>query len=293
MTPRPLLFGALIAVVLALFWGSRVQGDLGPGIVQPAADGNAFVSSGELTLEEPTRPNAADEDEAVGAARREDTSVDRRGIRGRVIDAVTGEPVAYATFHGGTGEVRTSGKGEFRYVDKSHDGYHFVVAAKGYCFLRGRIERDQLGASERIEFPMVVSAPLVGRVVDVDGKPITSAVVRIFEVEGATFDSASLLPEGTPLAWDLVGEGYGLRVVTEDDGVFRLPGVVPRSMHTALRITKLRFHPEVVPLVGSGPGATTELQVVIKRKFLGSQGELAGTVFHEGVPVEADVWVVF
>ena len=208
--------------------------------------------------------------------------------RGRVIDVTTQRPIGGALFHAATRVANANEQGEFRYDRVTAGDLPFIVKAEGYCSLRGQLEAPERENSEVIEFPLLASSPVEGRVVDIDGHPVARAIVRTV-VLPAKGDDAEPLPIGTPEGWSLVAEASVVRVTVDEDGRFRLPGLVPHSRNQ-LHVTRLGFVADVREIVAAGPGVATHREVVLQYEQEPGRGDVVGTVHLNGKPARADLW---
>ncbi len=202
----------------------------------------------------------------------------------------TRRPIAGALFRVGTRVVQVDERGEFRYDQGTAEGFPFVVEAEEYCDLRGHLEAPGSGSTEAIEFPLLASSPVEGRVVDMDGRPVARAIVHTVELPAAKGDRAHPLPSGTPDGWNLVAEALGVRTVADEDGHFRLPGLVPHSRSLGLHVVRPGFVPNVGEIVAAGPGEATHHQVVLEYEQVPGRGEVVGTVYLNGKPASAHIW---
>ena len=285
---RPLLLtmaavAVLFLLALTVDWSFAGRGAFPAVDLSPAPD--AALRS-KPALEKPTAATGVAAFDEDGAARRTVAS-GPRALRGRVIDAASGEPVFRATFYGRTGDASTNRKGEFRYAEEDSGGYPFVVEAKGYGYLHGELGAPAGSVDEPLLFPLVASSAVRGRIIDSDGYPLRHALIRLVRSDGAEGFPEWSPAAGSPAGSRQVPEGYGMRFLSDEDGRFTLGGLVPHSSSSALRITKHGFYPELVAVSAPVPGASIAVEVTMRREHDPGFGELAGTVLLNGKPCQA------
>lgn len=276
---------ALVVLVVTLIPSGEDRGGSPP----PAQAASPIDRPAEAELLAP--PPLPDRDEP-GGQRRTSRDPGPPGLLGLVVDSETGDAIPGALFHVDASALRADGKGRFGYRPSSEpsDGSsRFVVEAEGYCYLMGDLSLESaVGTGERMVFPLLASSPLEGRVVDLDGRPVQGAWVRLVLVDEQP--TARHL-EGTPENWVLVPESEGMRVTSSEDGTFELPGVLPRRATHALRATRYDFEDHERPFVGAAPGITTRTDITLLRRYPTGRGEVAGVVTLNGSPVKAVVTV--
>ncbi|MEM7307506.1 MAG: carboxypeptidase regulatory-like domain-containing protein [Planctomycetota bacterium] len=287
------LLGLTLAFALALgafLWMQRAGEEPARVGEQPVAERG--LPRAELTapeeLQAPAAPAGA-EGRAAPAPERRRSKGGRRTVRATVVDGESGEPIFGAVFHGRSSSATSNRAGELRYSEPEPGAYPFVVEASGYAYLQGELDPAAEDAGEPLVLPLLRSTPIRGRVLDGDGYPLRYVLVRLLRADGAEGVPTASAPEGAPAESTQVPEGYGVRVLTDDEGRFELPGAVPWTASSALRFTKVGYEPELALISAPGPGRPFACETVLRRTWRPGFGEVAGTVLLNGTPIESDV----
>jgi len=138
----------------------------------------------------------------------------KRSIVG-IVHALDGSPVAGAKVHVGSarGETSTGVDGRFRFddIDPSAEQDWIEAKADGYARVERSIKHDAAKDVVELEIVLKRPAPVEGRVVDQDGKPVAGAMVTLprneASINGTSVstgaDGRFAFPDATAGAWSL------------------------------------------------------------------------------------------
>ncbi len=219
--------------------------------------GQPWVMEGQLRIE------AGTSDVVV-------TVLDAGRIEGKVIDALSGFPVA--KFHLKRGEPRTGngiilgGSGGVEYSDPDGffelDGlreqtYQLTFRSDGYITVTELVE-VKLGQTTQVTIPMQHSATIIGRLLDSNGRAISGARIA-FARPGEAFDNAptaGLRIQISGIGGATLVLGDDGRIRSDEEGRFRITDIAEGDWQ--LKVTHQNFQDLLFDVHDTSPGAITD-----------------------------------
>lgn len=193
----------------------------------PAAGGvNPIVISRDRALGNGQTAPVRDPERIVG------TTTRQRGgaLRGQVVDALSGKPIAGATLLIAGQRVKTNETGNYEFADLATGTYQVKVTSSGFLEDQQSIT-IRAGAASREGFALkrLGDSNRTVRVPTETPKVITQ--IRFGQVRGRVVDVAS----GAPIAGAVVAVSGGQSVVTGRDGSYSLNAIPPGSYQVIVR----------------------------------------------------------
>ncbi len=214
------------------------------------------------------------------------------GIEGRVVDLMTGEPIAGAEIlnvERGDTRWRADRDGRFsaRLLRSTlRESIELEVRSEGTCRLRASIDPEEAPEGAELSFPLVQGARFAGVVLDEEGAPVAGADLGLAEPPGR--DRLEGAPDPNPLDALPPGCHYEFHDhrsfdTTDGQGTFDMGACLPWSGPWGLRV---RHSPHLAKELDlghlGGPGETTWIE--IRLEPAPATGILSGSISVNGEP---------